>query len=637
MENYKKKYIVLLVMINIIAGGCSSSLLDEPYEEHNSLSRSLDETVLSPSDTTDYFWLENEKKFLQKVEGKHVVIYNPSKIGILHEKINGSSISLQSIGNATVFNAQENLLAANFKVAIIQGDDEDIAPILSDSYYSAPYYRMTNGKEVGLNNRFYVKLKDDADFELLNDFAVRNNVDIICKDEYLEKWFDLSCSKYSKGNALEMANLFQESGMFEYACPDLIGACIFGCIDEPLFLSGDLWHLDKINYCNSKDIISEGSSDVIVAVIDTGVDIYHRDFDENLLSGWDAFTQTAPNRVWHSHGTMVTGFIGAVPNNNQDVAGVGYGTKILPISIGGGNTEAYTPTVEVVERAFNYAINNGVKVINCSWSFDNPKIGDIVRKALDNDCVVVFSAGNENGKVGYPANSDSRVLVVGAINKDGERASFSNYGSCLDVVAPGEDVYCLYPGSGTIKSSGTSFAAPQVAGLAAMILSKYPELKPSEVIYRIEKTASKIGPYRYRYQHSQSFATRNDEMGYGLINMYAALAPKIPYLVTIKIKNLSSYMTMTAFRFDICNTNYQELHEFVIENKFGVLNYGEEYIAYVDLPPGKYIGEAVAESVGGIEGDCEFENIKGGTITFEFTGSTLDKLDWSTAVFEPAR
>lgn len=94
---------------------------------------------------------------------------------------------------------------------------------------------------------------------------------------------------------------------------------------------------------------------------------------------------------------------------------------------------------------------------------------------------------------------------------------------------------------------------------------------------------------------------------------------------------------MTAFRFDICNTNYQELHEFVIENKFGVLNYGEEYIAYVDLPPGKYIGEAVAESVGGIEGDCEFENIKGGTITFEFTGSTLDKLDWSTAVFEPAR
>lgn len=57
MENYKKIYIVLLVMINIIAGGCSSSLLDEPYEEHNSLSRSLDETVLSPSDTTDYFWL----------------------------------------------------------------------------------------------------------------------------------------------------------------------------------------------------------------------------------------------------------------------------------------------------------------------------------------------------------------------------------------------------------------------------------------------------------------------------------------------------------------------------------------------------------------------------------------------------
>ena len=90
---------------------------------------------------------------------------------------------------------------------------------------------------------------------------------------------------FPKENALEMANLFYESGLFEFASPSLSGAGNVDCINEPLFEAGSLWHLGNnltksyvhVNYCKSRTIISQGSSDVIVAIIDTGVDVSHRD------------------------------------------------------------------------------------------------------------------------------------------------------------------------------------------------------------------------------------------------------------------------------------------------------------------------------------------------------------------------
>lgn len=97
--------------------------------------------------------------------------------------------------------------------------------------------------------------------------------------------------------------------------------------------------------------------------------------------------------------------------------------------------------------------------------------------------------------------------------------------------------------------SGTSFAAPQVTGVAAMVLSKYPALTASEVRYRIEKTAQKItsSVYPYTFQTLAAFATSNNQMGYGLLDSYAALAPQIPYLLKITIRNLSNHRPMGGF------------------------------------------------------------------------------------------
>ena len=186
---------------------------------------------------------------------------------------------------------------------------------------------------------------------------------------------------------------------------------------------------------------------------------------------------------------MVAGFIGAIPNNSQGVAGIAYGTTILPISFAVNNLGGIISSDITMTRAIEYAVNNGAKVINCSWQYDSTLVGEAIKSALDNGCVVVFASGNGGGAISYPANSDSRIIVVGAIDQNGNRASFSNYGNQLDIVAPGENVYSLYPDNTTVMGSGTSFAAPQVTGVAAMVLSKYPALTASEVRYRIEKTA----------------------------------------------------------------------------------------------------------------------------------------------------
>jgi len=148
-------------------------------------------------------------------------------------------------------------------------------------------------------------------------------------------------------------------------------------------------------------------------------------------------------------------------------------------------------------------------------------------------CVVVFASGNDyQSTVGYPANCNPEVIAVGAISSSGMRASFSNYGSALDVVAPGEDVITTTTNSGYSSAiSGTSFACPLVAGVAALVLSVNPDLTQKQVADIIESTAKKCGNYSYTTQSGHTNGTWNNQMGYGLVDAYAAV---------IKAKNTGS-------------------------------------------------------------------------------------------------
>lgn len=653
----KKIIFIHLLLLSIILGGCSDSALNDEAFLDSTVSRSLrteSDTVLKLG-YTDYYWLENEKVPLQKIEGKYLITYDCSTTNTLQEKLNIESITLKSIEETWGHNAIVNMNvknskdteSSNLKTAIIQVDSVGISSILPYLSSCVPYYITKNGEEISIRNFFYVKLKSNEDLNILKKYSKENGLEVIRKIESLDRWYCVDCSNSLNCNPLEMANQFHECGLFEFSCPSLLGIGRFDAyeINEPLYAAGSLWHLGNntvspylsTRYCQSRSIIAEGSSDVIIAIIDSGVDTNHRDFDSTILPGWDAETETTPNILSLSHGTNVAGFIGAIPNNMQDVAGVAYGTTILPISIRGYENMIISKE-EIIANAFDYAVSKGAKVISCSWSYPNQVVVNAVKKALNNGCIVVFSSGNNNGAIDSPANSDSRIIVVGAIDRTGSRASFSNYGNSLDVVAPGDNVYTLHPSNNTTIVSGTSFATPQVAGLAAMILSKYPNSSPTDVMYRIFKTARKINSgvhgYPYSYRHSDSFTTWNNQMGYGLIDFTAALAQDIPYLITIKIKNSATNRAMGAFRVDFYDTSYNQVQNSELDYIFSTLSTGEEYIVRCNLLPGEYIANVVCETDGGIEEEIKFNFVKGGILSFEYTGALDGKTQWEKPTYE---
>ncbi|MDE5828047.1 MAG: S8 family serine peptidase [Duncaniella sp.] len=647
MKDIIKRRIEFLFLLTAFMVGCQNDTLDAPEMEHPNISRSSvlsSDTVVSISAPNDYYWVENEKMPLQKIEGKYFVMYDDSSIETVATAIRLDGITVhETLGpvedNQSAYSNDYSLNREKLRTITIQGNPEIETTLLSKVYYWAPYYRMENGNEVRVGNQFGVKLKSEKDFNLLKKYAEKNAVEIVKKYDFLERWYQLVCTQNSKLNAIEMANLFHECGLFEYACPDLIGIGKSANINEPLYQSGNLWHLDYrcgINYIESRKIITHGSSDVVVAIIDGGVDVNHSDFDATMLSGWDATTNTTPNRISNSHGTWVAGFIGAVPNNGKDVAGIGYGCTILPVSIKETESGGILVDIQTMVAAINYAVEYGAKVINCSWEYWDKRIGETIKTALDKGCVVVFSAGNnENAQIAYPANCDSRILVVGATDKNCKRADFSNYGSSLDVMAPGKDVYTLSRGGGVAMVSGTSFAAPQVAGLAAMLLSKYPDESADDVRYRIRKTARKVGQgYRYRYASPSALGSWNDEMGYGLIDAYAALAPEMPYRYIIRVKNSSNYQPMIATRVEIWNTDYS-MADVTLEDEFKVLYSGEELIAFCDLLPGNYIINVYPENAGHLDIDFEIKAEKGGEISFEFVGSQASEYRWETPIYKP--
>ena len=422
------------------------------------------------------------------------------------------------------------------KTASIKGYYDQIASTLSHAMHWAPYFRTEDGREVWITNLFYVELRSKADLPLLKKLAEEHAVEVIGELDFLEGWFQLACTPLSTRNALEMANLFYETGLFANYSPNLIGMGHINCINEPLFTNGSLWHLGNnrvnpnihINFCRLRAILPRGLSNITVAVIDTGTQPNHPDLS-NVLPGWDAHTHSAPN-VWHlhPHGTMVAGFIGAIPNNEQDVAGIAYGVTILPISFRANSLGGITSTPLMMANTINYAVNSGARVINGSWDFEDSLVETAVRRALNSNVIVVFASGNlghlspPRSNTRSPANSDPRILVVGAIDQQGNRWNRSSFCNALDVVAPGTNVIALTTPSGTVITEGTSFSAPQAAAVAAMMLSVNENLTAQEVKNIIRRTANRNLPNFTTSQHRLN-GRWNEHLGYGLLDAYAAV------------------------------------------------------------------------------------------------------------------
>lgn len=266
--------------------------------------------------------------------------------------------------------------------------------------------------------------------------------------------------------------------------------------------------------------ITQGDSSVIVAVIDTGVDLTHEDLVNNLwvnqgeidangidddgnglvddYVGADFTDDTGSANDDHGHGTHVAGIIGGEGNNSIGVAGVAWKVKIMPLKfIGAGGVGSGTNAA----RAIDYAVDHGAKIINASWGAIGAQatvIEDAIKRARDKGVLFVAAAGNDGVNTDqatfYPAGFDvSNIISVGATDNKDERAVFSNFGEqSVDLAAPGVSIVAPYPGLGYAYLSGTSMAAPQVAGVAALITSLQGDLSPQTLKYLLIESGDQV-------------------------------------------------------------------------------------------------------------------------------------------------
>lgn len=331
----------------------------------------------------------------------------------------------------------------------------------SEKAFNQLYEKMDEA-EKSLYRIWYIDLKDDADVDgLLKDLKENPNIQFAEIDE--------------------LNNLHYNSNDAYY--PQMYGL-----------------HKTQANCAWDK---SEGK-DIVVAVLDTGVNYNHPDIKNNMWQngsghyGYD-FSDNDTNPIdYHGHGSHVAGTIAAIGNNNIGIIGVAPKAKIMAVKI---FPNAYDSKIA---QALKYAVDNGAKVLNNSWGPSSrrpsaPVLEAAVNYVYSKGGVCVFAAGNSNDDVQYysPANMPTTIAVAATDSND-DRASFSNWGSKIDIAAPGVNIMSLrHNNSGYRTMSGTSMAAPHVSGAIALLLSKAPHLHFNRVSDVLKKTSDKINPDKY--------------------------------------------------------------------------------------------------------------------------------------------
>lgn len=273
---------------------------------------------------------------------------------------------------------------------------------------------------------------------------------------------------------------------------------------------------------------TQSTQNIIVAIVDTGIDYQHEDLKDvvwkneneipangidddqngyiddiygiNTLVRDAQGRATVNNKDTHSHGTHVAGTIGARQNNGIGIAGIASNVKLMGIRTVPNNSDE--TDVDVAE-AFVYAAKNGAKIINCSFGKGRNEGGNLIPETLKYiqetyGVLVVAAAGNDSSDIDkrptYPASHTSEnLLIVASTASSGGMSGFSNYGKIgVDVAAPGSSIYSTTPGNNYESMSGTSMASPTTAGVAAEVLSHYPNLSPIQLKEVLMNSVTKV-------------------------------------------------------------------------------------------------------------------------------------------------
>ncbi len=290
----------------------------------------------------------------------------------------------------------------------------------------------------------------------------------------------------------------------------------------------DMWGLQAIQ-AGQAWAVTTGSTAIIIAVADTGVDLTHPDLAGKLVAGYDFANGDTDPQDDNGHGTHVAGTIAAATNNGIGIAGICWQCKIMPLKGLDAQGSGYDSDLA---DAVRYAADHGARVVNASWG--GPGYSQTLDQAFTyadgKGVVLAVAAGNDGSTdVGSPASFPVSIAVSATDHND-QIASFSNYGSAIAVAAPGVDILSLRAagtdmygdglhtvGSNYYRSNGTSMAAPHVAGLAGLILSLHPDWTPDQVRSTLTGSADDLGS-----------PGRDDYYGYGRINAYRALQGATP-------------------------------------------------------------------------------------------------------------
>jgi subtilisin family serine protease len=332
-------------------------------------------------------------------------------------------------------------------------------------------------------------------------------------------------------NEGELASMLMATGDYEFVEPNwtLYPAII---PNDPQF--GSSWQHTRLQSAAAWDL-NTGSSDVIVAVCDTGVDLDHPDLMASLVPGYNSPTTTAQvdgGQVGDilGHGTFVSGCAAARGNNGTGVVGVGWDFKIMPVRI--TNNSNGTASLFDINEGARWAGENGASIVNVSFSGGTSGSNQTTGAYLKTLGSLLFWAAGNDGSFISPNRPD--YVIVGSTTSSDNRSGFSNFGPAVDVTAPGSGVRSTQNGGGYGNSSGTSFASPIAAGVGAMIYSVNPDFSGDDVQAILYASVDDLGA-----------PGRDDSFGRGRVNTRNAIEFAQSYVRPILTPLSESFETDT--------------------------------------------------------------------------------------------
>lgn len=418
-----------------------------------------------------------------------------------------------------------------------------LTPIKSKTVGDA--YSSSSDNYLETTGFLYVKLKSLCDKDLLIEVAKQHDLSIVEQSEFLPLWFVLKHTNSIKTKIIDIANSLYETGLFAECAPDFAMKGLEICYDPEVQKQWGLYNSGGDEFKEGVDInVSKAwnyatGRGVTIAIVDNGVELTHKDLAANIHEdSYDARTNTSPSRIYNcgedSHGTHCAGIAAAIRNNGFGIAGVAPDARIMSIS---DALDLDTISEYTHARGIMWAWKHGADIISCSWK--SLSLG-IVSEAIDSalihgrngkGCVVIKSAGNDRGEISYPGKH-AGVITVANLVPLGVHAEDSNYGKEMFISAPGVSILSTKLCDSIGFMSGTSMAAPHVAGVVALMLECNPYLNVDRIREIIAKTAQKLPSMELNLNNI--YGTFDKYHGYGLINAHDAVIEAIKYIGIIK-------------------------------------------------------------------------------------------------------